>query len=76
VIFGSTPLQICCPNCQAIVITDTQYVYGTMVWLSVLILFLLGFWCFFWIPLVINDLKDVHHYCPNCKHRCGVYSRL
>lgn len=29
-----------------------------------------------WIPLLINELKDVIHYCPNCNSICGVYKRL
>ena len=74
--FESTPVQLRCPNCQRDVVTNLSYEAGLLTWLVVGIMFLLGFWLCCWIPLFINELKDVIHTCPNCHYACGVHKKL
>ena len=80
--YKATPVQVRCPNCHQDIITELSYDSGLLVWVVVGIMFLLGLfmlwplWCCCWIPLVMNDLKDVQHSCPNCHHVCGTYKRM
>ena len=74
--FGTTPVQLRCPNCHKDVMTNLSYDAGLLTWLAVGIMFLLGFWLCCWIPLLINELKDVTHTCPNCQYVCGVHKKL
>ena len=80
--YGATPVQVRCPNCHQNVITELSYTFGSLVWVIVGIMFLVGLlilpllWFFCWIPLLINGLKDVQHSCPNCHHVCGTYKRM
>ena len=76
VIYGTTPAQVRCPNCQKDIITNIHYDTGMLTWISVLVLFLLGFWPCCLIPLCIDALKDVTHTCPNCGHICGQHKRI
>ena len=74
--FGETPMQLRCPNCQRDVITSVRYEMGLLTWISVGVLFLIGGILCFWIPLLMDSLKDVVHVCPNCRYTCGVYKRM
>ena len=76
VIFGTTPVQVRCPNCQKDIITNIHYDSGLLTWISVLVLFILGFWLCCCIPLCIDGLKDVTHTCPSCGHVCGQHKRM
>lgn len=76
VTFGTTPVQLRCPNCQKDIITNIHYDTGLLTWISVLVLLLLGFWPCCLIPLCIDALKDVTHTCPSCDHVCGQYKRI
>jgi predicted RNA-binding Zn-ribbon protein involved in translation (DUF1610 family) len=73
---GPHPVHICCPNCHANIITNTRYVNGNAAWLLVIVLCLLGLFLVAWIPLLLNELKDVHHICPSCGHLYGVHERM
>ena len=64
VVYGTTPVQVRCPNCQKDIITNIHYDTGMLTWISVLVLFLLGLWPCCLIPLCIDALKDVTHTCP------------
>ena len=76
VIYGTTPVQVRCPSCQKDIITNLHYDSGLLTWISVLVLFLLGFWFCCCIPLCINGLKDVTHTCPSCGLVCGQHKRM
>ena len=79
--FGQTPVGLRCPNCQKDVMTELVYESGTMVWIAVGIIFLLGLFVLFplfliWIPFLVDDFKDITHTCPNCCYVFGRYKRI
>lgn len=39
---GDGPMTMTCPHCSASIVTRVQYVNGNLVWLSILILIVLG----------------------------------
>lgn len=47
--FGESPVNIMCPNCRNQVTTVTEYESGSLMWILVLVLCLLGLW-----PYVIH----------------------
>uniref|UniRef100_A0A8C5NYH0 LITAF domain-containing protein n=1 Tax=Jaculus jaculus TaxID=51337 RepID=A0A8C5NYH0_JACJA len=63
-IFYDRPVQMCCPSCSKMIVTQLSYNAGALTWLSCGSLCLLG--C----------IADVDHYCPNCKALLGTYKRL
>ncbi|KAL2917450.1 hypothetical protein HK105_203116 [Polyrhizophydium stewartii] len=71
--FGRKPQNVFCPTCRNQVMTTTTTNSGIAVWLSVGGCCLLTGCCCFWVPLVIDDLKDVEHSCPVCKSLLGQY---
>lgn len=73
--FGEVPVAMSCPFCQAQITTGTTYENGDKVWLWMAIFCFLGGLLCFWIPLVMDSLKDVHHHCPNCKRVVGTFRR-
>lgn len=75
-VFGETSVQLRCPNCHQDVLTTITYEAGMLTFIFVVVLFLIGGICCFWIPLLIDGLKDVNHTCPNCRFKCGTYKRL
>ena len=42
--FGESPVTITCPNCHNQVTTRTQYEAGSLMWILVLVLCLIGLW--------------------------------
>jgi len=71
------PVAIVCPYCGARGMTQIDYEPGACTWLSVGGCVLCGLWlgcCL--IPLCVDSLKDVVHYCPNCHHHVGKFNRL
>uniref|UniRef100_A0A673VT85 Lipopolysaccharide induced TNF factor n=1 Tax=Suricata suricatta TaxID=37032 RepID=A0A673VT85_SURSU len=75
--FFDRPIQMCCPSCNKMIVTQLSYNAGALTWLSCGSLCLLGCvagCCF--IPFCVDALQDVDHYCPNCKALLGTYKRL
>ncbi|KAK7825851.1 hypothetical protein U0070_008607 [Myodes glareolus] len=75
--FFDRPVQMCCPSCSKMIVTQLSYNAGALTWLSCGSLCLLGCiagCCF--IPFCVDALQDVDHYCPNCKALLGTYKRL
>ena len=74
--FGDSSVACVCPNCHKHIITELNYVVGILTILISCIVFLLICWPCFWIPCVIDSLKDVEHRCPNCRWVIGTHKRL
>jgi len=77
VVFGERPAIIVCPYCRVQGLTQIDYEPGACTWLSVGGCVLCGLWlgcCL--IPLCVDGLKDVVHYCGTCHHQVGKYRRL
>ncbi|KAM8779214.1 lipopolysaccharide-induced tumor necrosis factor-alpha factor isoform 1-T4 [Rhynchonycteris naso] len=75
--FFDRPVQMGCPSCNKMIVTQLSYNAGALTWLSCGSLCLLGCiagCCF--IPFCVDALQDVDHYCPNCKALLGTYKRL
>ncbi|XP_042096443.1 lipopolysaccharide-induced tumor necrosis factor-alpha factor isoform X1 [Ovis aries] len=75
--FYDRPVQMCCPSCNKMIVTQLSYNAGALTWLSCGSLCLLGCiagCCF--IPFCVDALQDVDHHCPNCKALLGTYKRL
>ncbi|MBZ3885834.1 Lipopolysaccharide-induced tumor necrosis factor-alpha factor-like protein [Sciurus carolinensis] len=75
--FFDRPIQMCCPSCNKMIVTQLSYNAGALTWLCCGSLCLLGCvagCCF--IPFCVDALQDVDHYCPNCKALLGTYKRL
>ncbi|XP_055963380.1 lipopolysaccharide-induced tumor necrosis factor-alpha factor [Sorex fumeus] len=75
--FVDRPVQMCCPSCNKMIVTQLSYNAGALTWLSCGSLCLLGCvagCCF--IPFCVDALQDVDHHCPNCKALVGSYKRL
>ena len=58
--FGESPVNITCPNCRNQVTTKTEYESGSLMWILVLVLCLIGLW-----PYVTHIIItfDVVHSC-------------
>ena len=76
--FNQFPVSCMCPNCHQSVVTTTVAETSTLTWLISGGICLLGGWvcCLCLIPFCIDDLKDVRHVCPGCRHTVGVYRRM
>ncbi|XP_009007448.1 lipopolysaccharide-induced tumor necrosis factor-alpha factor isoform X1 [Callithrix jacchus] len=75
--FADRPVQMCCPSCNKMIVSQLSYNAGALTWLSCGSLCLLGCiagCCF--IPFCVDALQDVDHYCPNCRVLLGTYKRL
>ncbi|XP_072022696.1 uncharacterized protein [Amphiura filiformis] len=75
--YGDHPVPVECTYCRHRVTTVVVQEKGTMVWLMVGIICLLGFWlgcCL--IPLCIPSLNDSIHSCPNCKSVVGTCRKM
>lgn len=70
------PVRVSCPSCRADVMTATTFETGTMTWLLVGILCIIGCWPCCLIPFCVEGCKDVIHTCPNCQAQVGVYRRM
>ncbi|KAL0485632.1 hypothetical protein AKO1_011922 [Acrasis kona] len=69
--FGTTPCNFTCANCGYQGQTYTSTEIGAFALLLALVLFVLGFWCCCWIPLILDGCKDTSHSCPQCKRVVG-----
>jgi len=75
--FREAPVVMACPHCRANITTSLTYENGTITWLAAGGLCFIGCWlgcCL--IPLCVDSLKDVKHYCPNCNKMVGSYNRM
>ncbi|XP_006637295.1 lipopolysaccharide-induced tumor necrosis factor-alpha factor homolog [Lepisosteus oculatus] len=76
-VFSDHPVVMNCPACRQMITTQLEYNSGALAWLSCAGLAIFG--CIYGcclIPFCVDSLKDVTHYCPNCKNVLGVYKRL
>nr|XP_058157016.1 lipopolysaccharide-induced tumor necrosis factor-alpha factor homolog [Dasypus novemcinctus] len=75
--FFDRPVQMCCPSCSKMIVTQLSYTAGALTWLtcgSLCLLGCIGGCCF--IPFFLDSVQDVRHYCPNCNVLLGTYKRL
>ena len=74
---GRHPVTCTCPSCHQVITTQTELQVGVLIWMIFLMIILFGGWilCLCFIPFCMEDLKEVKHSCPNCKHLIGVYKR-
>jgi len=74
---GRSPVTCTCPSCHQVITTQTELQVGVLIWMIFLMIILFGGWilCLCFIPFCMEDLKEVKHSCPNCKHLIGVYKR-
>ena len=70
------PMTYNCHVCHTQQVTRVTYKPGTLTWIIVLVLCLLGLWPCCLIPLCIDGVKDVYHTCPNCNSEVGVCRRM
>ncbi|KAI9094652.1 LITAF-like zinc ribbon domain-containing protein [Phlyctochytrium arcticum] len=74
---GHGPSNVICSHCQQFVQTRTSSEPGSLTWLTVGGLCLIGCWlgcCL--IPLSMKELKDTKHYCPSCSGYVGQVTRM
>ena len=64
-------IEMECYKCKHIGYTDLKYKNGSVVWLIVLIMCLLGFGFLAFIPCCISSIKDVEHMCSKCNTKIG-----
>jgi len=65
------PTSVTCPSCRWTVVSNVQYETGTCTWIWVLLLFCIGCWPCYFIPLVTNFAKDAVHTCSKCGTMLG-----
>ncbi|KAJ0015755.1 hypothetical protein NQD34_014045 [Periophthalmus magnuspinnatus] len=59
-----------CPNCEQVVFTHTKKFNGESVWLMSCIVSFVGL-CL--VPFCVDQLKSVHHMCPQCQATLHTY---
>uniref|UniRef100_A0A5F7ZAV3 LITAF domain-containing protein n=1 Tax=Macaca mulatta TaxID=9544 RepID=A0A5F7ZAV3_MACMU len=75
--FLDRPVQMRCPSCNKMSVSQLSCNAGALTWLSRGSLCLLGCvagCCF--IPFCVDALQDVDRYCPSCRALVGTYKRL
>ena len=73
---GPDPIWTTCPNCNTEILTTTQKSFSTFQCLFAGGLCLFSCFCIFWIPLFIDEWKDLLHSCPNCNYPIGKYKKI
>ncbi|XP_045053644.2 LITAF domain-containing protein-like [Desmodus rotundus] len=71
------PMQYPCPYCGNYILTVTTPVPGLLTWMLCTGLFVFGCFlgcCLF--PFCMENLMDVKHICPVCRHEVFRYRRL
>ena len=71
--FDQQPIEMTCPHCRALILTRTETQTSAMQWIFSCILCVFLCCCCAAIPLCIESLKDVKHYCPRCNQFLGRY---
>jgi lipopolysaccharide-induced tumor necrosis factor-alpha factor len=72
--FGKDPVATDCPNCHAHVTTIAEEEISLIAWVAAGIMFFSCVLCLCSpIPLVMDSLRDVKHYCPECRAIVGRY---
>ena len=76
--FGPQRMQVKCPHCNSMVITQIEQDTSDKAWLFGFLICLLGGLCVFGlclscIPCCLNSMQDTKHYCPACKNMIGQY---
>nr|CAB3263444.1 lipopolysaccharide-induced tumor necrosis factor-alpha factor homolog [Phallusia mammillata] len=76
--FSQFPATCVCPNCHQNVVTTTVAETSLLTWLICGAIILFGGWicCLCLIPFCIDDLKDIRHVCPSCRHTIHVFKRM
>ena len=70
---GPNPIWTTCPNGNTEILTRTRKSISNFQCLFAGGLCLFSCGMCFWIPLFMNDWKDVLHTCPNCNYAIGKY---
>ncbi|XP_065222220.1 lipopolysaccharide-induced tumor necrosis factor-alpha factor homolog [Planococcus citri] len=70
---GPAPAHITCPHCRYVVVTSTETEPNCAAHLCCLFLLVIGCCPFSSLPYCMDSLKNVRHYCPNCKAFLGSY---
>ncbi|KAG4088022.1 hypothetical protein H8356DRAFT_1009929 [Neocallimastix lanati (nom. inval.)] len=73
-VVSRNPVQMRCPYCNENICTIIKYENNALVWILTILLFIFCCCCFC-IPLLIDDIKDVIHYCPNCNREIARIDR-
>ncbi|XP_055327287.1 lipopolysaccharide-induced tumor necrosis factor-alpha factor homolog [Paramacrobiotus metropolitanus] len=74
-ILGPEPSQGVCPCCGQFIVTRINHELGSHAYTWMAIFCILGGVLCFWIPLVVDSMQDVLHYCPNCNTLLGRFTR-
>jgi uncharacterized protein with PIN domain len=73
-VVSRNPVQMRCPYCNENICTVIKYENNSLVWILTILLFIFCCCCFC-IPLLIDDIKDVIHYCPICNREIARIDR-
>jgi len=73
-VVSRNPVQMRCPYCNENIVTVIKYENNSLVWILTILLFIFCCCCFC-IPLLIDDIKDVIHYCPICSREIARIDR-
>ncbi|OUM63660.1 hypothetical protein PIROE2DRAFT_9736, partial [Piromyces sp. E2] len=73
-VVSRNPVQMRCPYCNENIVTVIKYENNSLVWILTILLFIFCCCCFC-IPLLIDDIKDVIHYCPICNREIARIDR-
>jgi len=71
--WGKHAMNVTCPHCQCQILTETKSEPGPLAWILGAVLCFTAMWCCACIPCCIDDLNQVEHSCPSCKHFLGRY---
>ena len=70
-------IELRCPNCGAKIRTKLEKVRSIKkTVLTGAALLLLGFLPFAFFPLIMDDIQDIQHSCPECNVKIGMYKPL
>ncbi|KAK9877203.1 hypothetical protein WA026_016950 [Henosepilachna vigintioctopunctata] len=73
IIFGPDPVYMVCPNCSAIVITETYTQRSIATHFTAVVLCIFGCWPCCILPYFMDSCKNTYHHCPMCNYFFGSY---